>query len=321
MFFDGNVYDRATNDGQTRPQAAFANADGTTGQVKYVRILEAVPLPRDGNKRGGPIGDTGFEKQRTVGYAPVREDGSFAVEVPANRSLHMQTLDQNGMMLVNQLTWVQVMPGEKRLCTGCHDSHDRDRVINDLQVTAAQQVLNKATGGTYRAGFNNADNVMAHPAARTDTVDFFDRVRSTRTNTIQAIFDSRCVSCHGAATPAGGLSLQTQPSDLLVSASNATTSVYDTLSVVTRYRTKTNRLLSYVTEDGARRSPLMWVMHNRQLNDPTNTEFRSLSYDHTALWARDQYGRIDPFLPANRDLLTMIEWLDMGAQYSNTVSR
>ena len=39
MFFDGNVYDRAMNDGQTRPSATFVNADGSVGQAKYLRIF------------------------------------------------------------------------------------------------------------------------------------------------------------------------------------------------------------------------------------------------------------------------------------------
>jgi hypothetical protein len=319
MFFDGNVYDRATNDGQTRPSATFANADGTVGQARYLRVLEAVPLPGNSNRRGGPIGNTNFEKQRVIGYAPIRNDGSFAIEVPANRSLHMQTLDQYGMMLVNQLTWVQVMPGEKRLCTGCHDSHDRDRVINDLQITAGQQVFNKSRGTTYDAGFNNADNVLSHPSARTDTVDFFDRLRTSRLNTVQTVLDGRCVSCHGGGAPSGGLTLQLQSSDMTPSLSTTTT-VYDTLTGMSRYRTRTNRLVNYVTQDGARRSPLMWVMYGRQLNDPNNAEYRALTYDHTQLWTKDQFGRIDPFLPANRDLLTLIEWLDAGAQFSNAVS-
>jgi hypothetical protein len=287
-------------------------------------VLEAVPLPRESGRRGGPIGNTSFEKQRVVGYAPVRSDGSFAVEVPANRSLHMQTLDQYGMMLVNQLTWVQVMPGERRLCTGCHDSHDRDRIINDLEIMQTQQVLNRATSRTYDAGFHNADNVMAHPAARTDTVDFFDRLRTGRTNTIQAVFDARCISCHSTASPAGGLSLQNLPSDLVPVPPNSnmagTTSVYDSLTDVAKYRTPSGGSLEYVSSGGARRSPLLWVMYGRQLNNSSNSEYRPLSYDHTQLWASDQYNRIDPFLQANRDLLTIIEWADAGRQYSNTVS-
>ncbi len=326
-FFDGNVYDRATNDGQTRPSASFVNDDGSTGQAKYLRVLEAIPLPRNGNQRGGPIGNTNFEKQRVVGYAPIRPDGSFSVEVPANKSLHMQTLDQNGMMLVNQLTWVQVMPGERRLCTGCHDSHDRDRIINDLEVLQTQEVRNRALGRVYDSGFHNAYTVASHPAARTDTVDFFDRNNPNRSNTIQAVFDRNCIACHGQTTPGGpaaGLRLEALATDKTPlppnSGMDGTTTVYDSL-MEGRYRTATNNFIDHASPYGARRSPLMWVMYGRQLNNSNNADYRQLVYDHTQLWARDQYNRIDPFLPANRDLLMMIEWMDAGAQFSNTVSQ
>lgn len=325
MFFDGNVYDRAPNDGQTRPSPTFLNADGTPGQAKYLRVLEAVDIPRDGNKRGQSIGNTNLEKQRVTGYATIRPDGSFSIEVPANRSLHVQTLDENGMMLVSQLTWIQVMPGEKRLCTGCHDSHDRDRIINDLQITPSNQVLNRARGTTYESGFHNAELVTAHPAARTDTLDFFDRYRPYRTNTVQNVFDRRCINCHGDTLAAGGLSLKNRAADLTPPPNpftQMTTSVYETVTRSGQYRTATNNTMRYVHEhNGARHSPLLWVMFGRQLNDPSNREYRPLSYDHTQMWERDQYGRINPFLPANRDLLTLIEWVDMGTQFSNTVGR
>ncbi len=322
MFFDGNVYDRATTDGQTRPDKTRINADGTVGQARYLRVLEAVPLPRSGNQRGGPIGDTNFEKQRVIGYAPIRSDGSFSVEVPANRSLHMQTLDENGMMLVNQLTWVQVMPGERRLCTGCHDSHDRDKVINDLQITASAQVSNKSGGFTYNSGFDNAVNVMSSPAARLDTVDFFDRSSTGRTNTIQAVLERNCTSCHGSANPngpAGGLTLENLSTDL-TPANDQTTSVYDVLTQNGGYRTPSNQTLDYVSQNGARVSPLLWVLYNKQLNRTDNRDLRPLTYDHTQVFTKDQYGRLDPFLPQNRDLLMLIEWVDEGVQFSNSVA-
>jgi hypothetical protein len=326
FFFDGNVYDRATNDGQIRPSATFVNDDGVTGQARYLRVLEAIPLPRSDARRGGPIGATNFEKQRVVGYAPIRPDGSFSVEVPANRSLHMQTLDQNGMMLVNQLTWVQVMPGERRLCTGCHDSHDRDRIINDLEVLSTAEVRNRAQARMYNSGFNNAYTVTSHPSARADTVDFFDRNRPGRTNTVQDVFDRNCVSCHGLSTPGGpaaGLRLEALAADRVPvppnSGMSGTTSVYDSL-MAARYRTPAGTFLPYVTDDGARRSPLMWVMHGRQLNNSANTDFRTPAYDHAQLWSRNASNTIDPFLPANRDLLTLIEWIDAGSQYSNTIN-
>ena len=59
----------------------------------------------------------------------------------------------------------------------------------------------------------------------------------------------------------------------------------------------------------------------RQLSNANNTDYRPLSYDHTQIWAKNQFNAIDPFLPANKDLLTIIEWIDAGTQYSNTVSK
>jgi hypothetical protein len=325
MFFDGNVYDRATNDGQIRPSSTFTNADGSSGQAKYVRVLEAIPLPHDGNKRGQTTGNTNLEKQRVTGYATVRSDGSFSIEVPANRSLHIQTLDQHGMLLTNQVSWTHVMPGEKRLCTGCHDSHDRDRIINDLQVQPNNQVLNRSRGTAYESGFNNAELVTAHPAARTDTLCFFDRYRTSRTNTVQSVFDRRCISCHDATTPAGDLILATTAADLTPPPNpftNLTTTVYERLTRNQNYRTATNQRRDYVNgQSGSRQSPFVWVMFGRQLDDASNRDYRTLSYDHTALWTKDQFNRIDPFIPANRDLLMMIEWIDMGIQFSNTIGR
>lgn len=316
IFFDGNVYDRSPSDRQMRPSPDFVNKDGSLGQAKWLRILEAVGMPINRSQRGGPIGNTNLEKQRVVGYAPIRSDGSFSVEVPANRSLHMQTLDENGLMLVNQITWVQVMPGEQRLCTGCHDSHDRDRIIEDLEVQLDKSVRNTAQNRMYESGFHNAVNVMAHSAARTDTVDFFDKFNVNRTNTVQAALERNCVSCHNTASPAGGLRLENLASDL--SNVDEPTSVYDILTENDGYTTARGQQRDYVTDDGARRSPLMWVMFGRQLNDESNEDYRQLSYDHTQLWDKDANGLIAPFLPGNADLLMMIEWIDAGTQYSNT---
>ncbi len=318
FFFDGNVYDRSSSDGQLRPDPNYQNRDGSVGQAKWLRILEAVPLSVDRDKRGGPIGNTNFEKQRVIGYAPIRPDGSFSVEVPANRSLHMQTLDENGHMLVNQLTWVQVMPGETRLCTGCHDSHDRDKIIDDLDIQLDKTVVNTAQGRQYDSGFNNAVNVMQHVAARPDTMDFFDKARPSRGNTVQAVFNRRCISCHGNGSPAGGLRLEMIAGDFLNA--DETTSVYETLTE-SGFSTPSGREIDYVTRRGARKSPLMWVLYNRQLDDDSNEDFRPMSYDHSQLWTRDSNGLIAPFLPENRDLLTLIEWIDAGIQFSNTVEK
>jgi hypothetical protein len=320
MFFDGNVYHRSPSDGQRRPDANMVTTNGTSGEAKYLRVLEAIGLPQERDNRGGPIGETNFEKQRVVGYALIRSDGSFSIEVPANKSLHVQTLDENGLMLVNQMTWIQVMPGEKRLCTGCHDSHDRDKIINDLNVTTSLDVENTSSGYTYNSGFNNATMVSAHPAARTDTVDFCDRYLINRTNTVQQVIDESCISCHGLVSPSGGLVLQNRAEDLAPPGDDMeeTTSVYVNLTSA-GYTDPDGEDMDYVDRNGAKNSPLLWVLFGKQLNRTDNWDYRNLTYDHTQMWQRNTHGIIDPFLPTNKGLLTLIEWVDAGIQYSNTI--
>ena len=322
IFFDGNVYDRDTQDRMMRPDPNHLNKDGSIGQAKYVRVLAAVGMPRNRDKRGGDVGNTNLEKQKVVGYGDIQNDGSFSIEVPANISLHLQTLDENAMMLVSQRSWTHVMPGEKRLCTGCHDSHNRDKIINDLKIQPDDQIMNNSTGGFYKAGFHNADNVQTHRAAHSDTVDFFDRTRPDNSESVQAVFDLKCISCHNNASPAGGLGLEMTSGDKTAQGDNGneTTSVYEMLTEDGQYQTPSGNNLDYVTDDGARRSPLLWVLYNHQLNDDSNEDFRPSSYDHTALWVKTN-NIIDPFNPANKGLLKIIEWVDKGTQYSNSVAK
>lgn len=322
-FFDGNVYDRASNDGQMRPDKNMVNTDGSVGQAKYVRVLAAVSMPKSFEKRGGEMGNTNLEKQRVVGYGDIQSDGSFSIEVPANLALHLQTLDENAMMLVSQRSWTDVMPGEKRLCTGCHDSHARDKIISDIEIRPDNQVMNKVTNSFYKAGFHNAQMVSAHRAANADTVDFFDRTAQSKSNTIQSVLNSNCVSCHNSANSSGGLSLALNDADRTIDGmnGNGTTSVYERLTTGDHYRTKENSNIDYVTRSGARNSPLIWVQFNKQLNRSDNRDYRVSSYDHTQLWYKNANNQIDPFDAANHALLKLIEWIDMGIQYSNNVKQ
>jgi len=321
IFFTANIYSRMQNDGHMRPDPAFKNADGTVGQGRYFRFLEAVPITR--GMGGGNVGNrTEFEKQRVIGYGDIRPDGSFSAEVPANRPLHLQVLDQNGMMLVNQLQWINVMPGERRICTGCHGPRDRDADIHGFAVDTATLEVTFQETQKYLSSFANAQKVSEHPAARSDTVDFFRLRDSSQAGTVQAVLDARCNSCHGASVAAasgGGLVLQNR-ADKRINDTLQVSSVYFDLTREGGYATaKANTSLSYATSDGARNSPLAWVLYNRQLARESGL-YRATSHDHSAMW-QDSSGRIDPFAPANRDLLTLIEWMDMGIQFSNTVRK
>jgi hypothetical protein len=328
-FFTADIYSRMQGDGHFRPDPNHLNADSTKGQGKYYRFLEAVSIPANGTMRGGDLGDTEFEKQRVIGYGDIRADGSFSAEVPANTPLHLQVLDENAMMLVNQLQWINVMPGERRVCTGCHGPRERDTDIEgftvnpDLTVTFSLDVVRN-----YLSGFNNAQKVAEHPAARTDTVDFMDLADPAKAGTVQHIFDLRCNSCHGVATAGaqgGGVVLQYVKNDSLED-DEKVSSVYAMLTRDNGYRrpsgSNNNGGLAYVnSRGGARNSPLAWVLYGRHLGTSADSLFRPVSHDHSAMWKKDARGRIEPFAAENRDLLTLIEWMDMGIQFSNSTGK
>ena len=58
---------------------------------------------------------------RVLGTAPLAADGSFYLEVPADRLLHLQVLDSDRRVVGNQLTWIYPRPGERKSCVGCHE--------------------------------------------------------------------------------------------------------------------------------------------------------------------------------------------------------
>jgi hypothetical protein len=73
------------------------------GSVRRVRILE--------NPEGGGT---------LLGEAPVEEDGSFHVRVPANRPLRLELLDGENRVL-RRGAWIYARNKEARGCIGCHE--------------------------------------------------------------------------------------------------------------------------------------------------------------------------------------------------------
>lgn len=56
-----------------------------------------------------------------LGDAPIAPDGSFYVEVPANRALRLQTIDAAGSIVATLDSGIWVRPNEQRGCIGCHE--------------------------------------------------------------------------------------------------------------------------------------------------------------------------------------------------------
>ena len=112
------------------------------GRVKYLRIVEEVrseleQLP-SGEYRAdhepfmnwyaspvdlvnGPSGWPTYVAKAPHGIVPVEEDGSAHFRAPAGKVLFFQVLDKDLNELQRMRSVVQLQPGEKRSCVGCHE--------------------------------------------------------------------------------------------------------------------------------------------------------------------------------------------------------
>jgi hypothetical protein len=107
------------------------------------------------------IGETEFEPQQILGYAPIEPDGSFTLEVPADVPLGLAVIDSEGRAFQTHSNWIQVRPGERRTCDGCH-SPRRGASLNSGTVV---NTMPAALSPALRAARNNGET-MADTRAR-----------------------------------------------------------------------------------------------------------------------------------------------------------
>ncbi|TVS11379.1 MAG: hypothetical protein EA424_23925 [Planctomycetaceae bacterium] len=92
---------------------------------RLLRVVEALPQvtrhathttpgEQAWKNHGGAFG-------RDLAILPLAADGSFAIEAPADRFLHLQVLDSDRNVVGNQLVWMNLRPGEVKGCVGCHE--------------------------------------------------------------------------------------------------------------------------------------------------------------------------------------------------------
>jgi hypothetical protein len=115
-----------------------------------------------------------YVAKAVLGTVPVEADGSANFTAPAGRVLYFHLLDENYGEIQRMRSVVQLQPGERRSCVGCHE----DR----LQLPAARPTT----------------EALARPARALDPPPWgaepfsFERV-------VQPVLDRRCVSCHDGA--------------------------------------------------------------------------------------------------------------------------
>ena len=101
--------------------------------ARFIRVFRAVAPPRSMMGARAAIGETDFEMQQILGYAPIEPDGSFKLKVPADTPLGLAVVDAQGRAFQTHTNWIQVRPGERRTCDGCH-SPRRGGAINSGSV-------------------------------------------------------------------------------------------------------------------------------------------------------------------------------------------
>jgi hypothetical protein len=157
------------------------------GRVKYLRVMGVLPWPwqENGVFRIGLAGNV--HRKKVYGVAKVHEDGSACFTVPAEENIFFQALDEDFMTLQHMPTFINLMPGEKRSCIGCHESRMKaPHYRRAMAMRHPPQALSPQPGDTGPR--------MVHYEAD-----------------VQPVLDRRCVGCHSGGKPKGRLDLTGAP--------------------------------------------------------------------------------------------------------------
>ncbi len=166
------------------------------GAVAYLRVCQEVRselerLP-DGSYRNdhepfldfyaapvhlvnGPNGWPSYVAKASLGVVPVERDGSARFRAPAGRVLYFQALDKDLNELQRMRSVVQLQPGERRGCVGCHESRQS-------AVPSRPPLAMRRPAGPPEA-----------PPWGTGPLSFED--------VVQPVLDAHCTRCHGADHP------------------------------------------------------------------------------------------------------------------------
>jgi len=147
------------------------------GAVKSIRVVEScekrfwTPPAWPGQGQEAPAMNWhDFSNKRILGTVPVEADGSAYFEVPADRFIYFQLLDENGMMIQSMRSGTIVRPGEAAGCVGCHEDR-RSSVPHD-----AREALSRPP--------QKLEGWYGPPREFSYTRD------------VQPVFDRYCVKCH-----------------------------------------------------------------------------------------------------------------------------
>jgi len=163
------------------------------GSVKYLRVCQEVRADLERLPNGeyrndhepfpdfyaspthlvsGPYGWPSYVAKGTFGLVPVDADGSASFYAPAGKVLYFQALDADFNEIQRMRSVVQLQPGEKRGCIGCHE--DRSSVAPARRPSAPEREPSRLTPPPWGEGPFSYEKV------------------------VQPVWDAKCVRCHNA---------------------------------------------------------------------------------------------------------------------------
>jgi hypothetical protein len=131
--------------------------------ARFIRAFRAVAPPASTMGLRFAIGETDFEPQQILGYAPIEPDGSFKLQVPADVPIGLAVVDAQGRGFQTHTNWIQVRPGERRTCDGCHSPRRGGALNSGAVVNTMPAGLKSALAGAHQSG-----ETMAGTRARLD---------------------------------------------------------------------------------------------------------------------------------------------------------
>lgn len=285
--------------------------------IAHVRLIEHLPLTKaeraplpPEETLAGAAGATSVAlgrhgPARILAELPVEADGSFQARVPVGVPFRVQPLDAARMAVgVMHNRWYYILPGQvltqglsaatgtsaySSRCAACHG--DPDGAGGEPPELEEPDAITSASLSLSRYELQSPRRPIDPPVAGGGT-----RIEVDFRSDVQPILDRRCTSCHGALSPAAGLSLTSAPTSYFSVA-------YESL-LAAGAGSGSGR--AYVDDgDGrARASYLIELLTGLELEAP-----RALA----------RPGVAHPEPPAEQltedELLTLSRWIDLGATF------
>jgi hypothetical protein len=173
----GTLHGNTVGGAQFEPGTSI---DEALGHAVKVRIIEG--FSSEGAPGVNMFGLTMAEGAAILGEATVDSDGSWLAHVPPFIPYHLQPVDEFELAIRNQTTWIQGMPGEARVCGGCHEERTGPNRPSFQQLPASSV----------------AEDLMIPIAQRTE----YPWAGATAEGAIeiQALLTEKCAGCHNGET-------------------------------------------------------------------------------------------------------------------------